>query len=194
MTEEMDQLLRNLRLHRMREILDRERSRAEKSKVSYDEFLARLLREEYARQIESRLKYRIDQARIPETWPIETFPFDKQPGVSAAQIRQLAQLDFIARRQNIVLIGPTGVGKTGIATGLLLKALHNGHRAIFIKAQDLFDELYASVADRSSRKLLDRWARVDLLLIDEMGYLQLRPSRPTCSSTSTQLGPVSRPG
>jgi DNA replication protein DnaC len=78
---------------------------------------------------------------------------------------------------NIVFIGPTGVGKSGLATGLLLKALQNGHRALFIKAQDLFDDLYASLADRSSRKLIDRLARVPLLCIDEMGYLTLRPEQ-----------------
>ncbi|MCK6507987.1 ATP-binding protein, partial [Myxococcota bacterium] len=74
-------------------------------------------------------------------------------------------------------VGPTGVGKTGLSIGLLLKALEAGHRGLFIKAQDLFDEMYASLADRSSRKLLDRLSNVDLLVIDEMGYLNLRPEQ-----------------
>jgi DNA replication protein DnaC len=89
----------------------------------------------------------------------------------------LAELDFIPTATNIVFIGPTGVGKSGLATGLLLKALQNGYRALFIKAQDLFDDPYASLADRSSRKLIDRLARVPLLCIDEMGYLTLRPEQ-----------------
>jgi DNA replication protein DnaC len=89
----------------------------------------------------------------------------------------LAELDFIPTATNIVFIGPTGVGKSGLATGLLLKALQNGYRALFIKAQDLFDDLYASLADRSSRKLVDRLARIPLLCIDEMGYLTLRPEQ-----------------
>ena len=71
----------------------------------------------------------------------------------------------------------TGVGKTGLATGLLLKALQNGYRCQFICAQDLFDEMYASLADRSTRKLLNRLANLDLLLIDEFGYLNLRPEQ-----------------
>ena len=75
------------------------------------------------------------------------------------------------------MTGPIGVGKTGLASGLLLKALQNGYRALFLRAQDLFDEMYASLADRSSRKLLNRLARVDLLLINEMGYLNLRPEQ-----------------
>ena len=76
-----------------------------------------------------------------------------------------------------MFIGPTGVGKTGVASGLLLKALQNGYRGLFIKAQDLFDEMYASLADRSSRRLLDRLIRVDALVIDEMGYLNLKPEQ-----------------
>src|SRR4029453_19252533 len=88
----------------------------------------------------------------------------------------LAELDFIATATNLVFIGPTGVGKSGLATGLLLKALQNGYRALFIKAQDLFDEMYASLADRSSRKLVDRLARIPLLCIDEMGYLPPPPA------------------
>jgi DNA replication protein DnaC len=62
--------------------------------------------------------------------------------------RNAAELEFIAKAENIVLIGSTGVGKTGLASGLLLKALENGYRCQFIRAQDLFDEMYASLADR----------------------------------------------
>ena len=71
----------------------------------------------------------------------------------------------------------TGVGKTGLASGLLLKALQNGYRGQFVRAQDLFDDMYASLADRSSRKLINRLARLDLLVIDEMGYLTLKPEQ-----------------
>src|SRR5262249_21347657 len=63
------------------------------------------------------------------------------------------------------------------ASGLLLKALENGYRGLFVRAQDLFDEMYASLADRSSRKLLNRLMTADVLLIDEMGYLNLRPEQ-----------------
>jgi len=76
-----------------------------------------------------------------------------------------------------VLVGKTGVGKTGLSCGLLLKALENGYRCQFIRAQDLFDEMYASLADRSTRQLLKRLARLDVLLIDEFGYLTLKPEQ-----------------
>lgn len=177
MKDETDQLLRNLRLLTIRDNLDKELARAEKNRPSYEELLLRLLRSQHDAQAQCRLDNRIKRARIPEILTIESFPFDRQPALRPAQIKQLAELDFVARHQNVVLIGPTGVGKTGIATGLLLKALHNDLRGVFLKAQDLFDELFASVADRSSRRLLDHLARVDLLLIDEMGYLNLRPEQ-----------------
>jgi hypothetical protein len=97
--------------------------------------------------------------------------------VNRKQIRGFAELEFIAKAENIVLVGETGRGKTGLACGLLLKALENGYRCQFVKAQDLFDEMYASLADRSSRRLLKRLARLDVLLIDELGYLNLKPEQ-----------------
>ena len=70
-----------------------------------------------------------------------------------------------------------GVGKTGLASGILLKALFAGKRGQFIKAQDLFDDMYRSIADYSSRKLLNRLIRMEVLLVDELGYLNLRPEQ-----------------
>jgi DNA replication protein DnaC len=179
MNDDLDQLLRNLRLHRIREIIEREIDRADKAnkKPSYTEFLARLLREQYQYQRERSLLYRISLARLPEQWTLETFPFALQPGVHEPTIRQLAELDFVSQAHNIVFIGDTGVGKSGLALSLLRKGLENGFRGLFIKAQDLFDDMYQSLADRSSRKLLNRLASIDLLLIDEMGYLNLRPEQ-----------------
>jgi DNA replication protein DnaC len=177
MTEEIAQLLKTLRLGRIAEILDDELSLAEKNDSGYQELLARLLRAQWHKSQETALEWRIERARIPEKWSLESFPWKRQPGISQKQIRGFAELDFISKAENIVFIGSTGIGKTGIASGLLLKALQNGYRGLFVRAQDLFDEMYASLADRSSRKLIDRLARVDLLVIDEMGYLNLRPEQ-----------------
>ncbi len=177
MHDELDQLLKNLRLGRARQIIQEELQHAEKKQIAYSDLLLRLLRAEYHSKQESALHWRIKRAALPEEWTLESFPFKRQPGVSRRQIRGFASLDFVARAENLVFIGDTGVGKTGLAIGLLLKALQNGYRGVFLKAQDLFDEMYASLADRSSRKLVNRLARVDLLVIDEMGYLNLRPEQ-----------------
>ena len=175
--DEIQQLLKCLHLNKMAEILDEEIKHARENSLPDEELLVRLLRAQWHDRQEKALDWRIRRAGLPEQWTLESFPFKRQPGVSAKQIRTLAELDFIARAENLVLIGPTGVGKTGLASGLLLKALQNGHRGLFIRAQDLFDEMYASLADRSSRKLLNRLVRVDALLVDEMGYLNLRPEQ-----------------
>jgi DNA replication protein DnaC len=177
MTEELEQLLTSLHLKRILEIYDGHLKASEKEDVTYSDFLLGLLRPQWHARQEQSLEWRIKRAGLPEQWSLETFPFAKQKGVNRRQIRAFAELDFIGKAENIVFIGPTGVGKTGLATGLLLKALQNGHRGLFIRAQDLFDEMYASLADRSSRKLLNRLARVDVLVIDEMGYLNLRPEQ-----------------
>ena len=156
MKDDLEQLLKNLRLGRMAEILDQELGEAAKEQPSYEEFLARLLRAQWHNRQESALAYRIRQARLPESWTLESFPYKKQPEVNQRQIRSFGELDFIAKAENLVFIGPTGVGKTGLASGILLKALQNGHRGLFIRAQDLFDEMYASLADRSSRQLINK--------------------------------------
>jgi DNA replication protein DnaC len=177
MKDDLEQLLRALRLHKIAEILDAELAAADKKELSYREVLARLFRAQWHQRQVDALTWRIKRAELPEPWTLESFPFKQQPGVSQKQIRNLAELDFIGKAENIVFIGPTAVGKSGLAMGLLMKALQNGHRALFVPAQDLFDEMYASLADRSSRRLLDRLARVDVLAIDELGYLNLKPEQ-----------------
>lgn len=177
MNDDLSQLLDNLKLRRIKEIIGRELARAEKEHPSYTDFLARVLREEFQTQQMRFLEHRVRRARLPERWSLQTFPWERQPKLNRPMIEQLAELDFIDRAANLVFIGPTGVGKTGLASAILLAALQAGRRGLFIKAQDLFDEMYRSLADHSSRRLIDQLAGIDLLLIDEMGYLNLRPEQ-----------------
>jgi len=174
MREELRQLLATLRFNGMAETLDRILDQAEKEGAPVAQVLIQLLKEELRHRQECSLAYRIRKAKMPWDWSIDTFPFDQQPAVSPSQIKGLAGLDFIGRAQNIVFIGPPGTGKTGLAIGLLRQALINGHRGRFYKAQDLIDELYASLADRSTTRVLNRLSQYDVLLIDELGYLTLK--------------------
>src|SRR5271167_4357803 len=177
MNEELEQLLKNLKLRRILEVYEEQLRAAEKEDVPYTEFAVRLLRAQWHTRQETALEWRIRRANLPERWSLETFPYASQPAVNRKQIRAFAELDFIPKAENIVFIGPTAVGKSGLASAIMLKALENGYRCEFVKAQDLFDEMYASLADRSSRQLLKRLARLDLLLIDELGYLNLKPEQ-----------------
>src|SRR5258708_13295229 len=177
MTEELEQLLKNLKLRRMLSVYDDQLRAAEKAQVSYPEFVSGRLRSQWHDRQERALEGRIRRDNLPERWSLESFPWSRQPGVSRKQMRAFAELDFVAQHENLVLVGPTGVGKTGLASGLLLKALQNGHRCQFIRAQDLFDEMYAPLPDPSPRQFLNRLPRLDVLLIDEFGYLNLKPEQ-----------------
>jgi DNA replication protein DnaC len=174
MNDELDQLLSALKLKRLREMMPAALRQTTDAQPSYEDFLLPMLREQYRYQQERALNYRIEQARLPECWTLESFPFERQPAVHAPTIRQLAALDWVSASENLVFIGPTGVGKSGLAMGLLRKALQNGYRGRFVKAQDLFDEMYQSLAHQGTRKLLKQLVTFDVLVIDELGYLTLR--------------------
>ena len=177
MREKIRGLLDSLRFKGMCQVLDQELDRAEREGTAVSEVIYRLSLKEIQYRKERSQEYRLRQARIPWDWTLETFPFDRQPGINRAQIHELTGLSFMDRTDNIVFIGPPGTGKTGLAIGLLRKALVSGHRGRFYNAQDLLDEIYASMADRTTPKLLGLLARYDLLLIDELGYLTLKPEQ-----------------
>ena len=175
--EAIQALLHELNLKGMARLLDVEIERAERTGASAIELLQRLLSEQASYQRERSLLNRVAQAKLPWQWTIDTFPFERQSSVNKAQILGLADMDFVRRAQNLVLIGGPGTGKTGIALGLLRQACINGWRGRFYSAQTLLDELYASLADRSTTKLLTALSRMTPLVIDELGYLNLKPEQ-----------------
>jgi len=177
MNEDLQQLLQNLKLTTIAARFDAMLAAAEKAGTPIPTFVAQLLRVEWHARQERALQARIKRAKFKEDWTLESFPFKQQPGVKERQIRTLADLEFIPKAENIVMVGETGVGKTGLMVALARKAVQNGYRALFIQAQDLFDEMYASIADRSSRKLLNTLVKIDVLLIDELGYANIKPEQ-----------------
>ena len=107
MTEELEQLLKNLKLRRMLSVYDEQLHAAEKAQVSYSEFVAGLLRSQWHDRQESALEWRIRRADMPDRWSLETFPWSRQPSVNRKQIRAFAELDFIAKHENLVFVGET---------------------------------------------------------------------------------------
>ena len=169
MHDKLRALIDQLRLHGMADALDAELARAEREAIAAPELLYRLLGQEAASRRERSLAYRLAQARLPWRWSLDSFPFDRQPGVSKAQIQTLAGLDFLRRADNVLLIG--------LGIGLLREACLNGYRGRFYSAQVLLDELYASLADRTTTRLLGQLSRMQPLLIDELGYLSIKPEQ-----------------
>lgn len=165
---------RRIEIQGLDRVLDSELDRAERNGTAPGELVQRLLTEQASFQRERALANRVAHARLPWQWTIDTFPFERQSGVNKAQILGLADLDFLRRTENLVLIGGPGTGKTGIAMGLLRQACMNGWRGRFYNAQTLLDELYASLADRTTTRLLNALCRMQPLVVDELGYLNLK--------------------
>jgi len=177
MNDDLQQLLQNLKLKTILTRFDEMLAAAEKNGTPIPTLVSQLLRAEWHARQEQALEARIRRAHFKEEWTLESFPFKEQKGVKERQIRTLAELEFIPKSENIVWIGETGVGKTGLMVSIARKAVQNGYRALFIQAQDLFDQMYASIADRSSRKLLNSLVKIDLLCVDELGYANIKPEQ-----------------
>jgi DNA replication protein DnaC len=128
MHADIDKLLAQLHFKGMAQRLETILATADAEALPAAEVVYRLLMEEWRHRQERSLAYRLEHAKLPWDWSLETFPFARQPSVNAAQIKGLAGLDFIPRAENLVFIGPPGTGKSGLGMGLLRQALINGYR------------------------------------------------------------------
>lgn len=170
---ELEQGLRRLKLRRIREVLEEQNQLAIEHQTSYLTFLADLIQQEVTARDETQYEKRLKAARLPDHKTIEGFDFTFQTSVSRQEVLELARLKFVQARENIVLCGPPGTGKSHLAKALLLKALEAGYSGLFITVQNLVEDLYASLADGTVRNRLRNLQRLDLLVLDELGFTEL---------------------
>lgn len=173
MIQEIHKLLDDLKLRHAREIIAQSLRDAQKNKPSYSSFLLDLLRQEYQDKRDRTTNNRLKRSGLREFWMLQTFPWHIQTCMSKHKrsIYELAELDFIDRGESIIFSGLAGVGKSGLASAIFHSALLAGRTGHAFKAQELFDEFDASLADRSTRSRLKRLSRLDIILLDEFGYI-----------------------
>lgn len=149
---------------------------AGEQRFSHGRLLTHVLEEEYRLKQDKARQLRLQRARLPEPWVIETFPFDQQPKLNKKRIMALYDsLSFMTQKQNLIWLGGTGCGKTGLATSFLIHAVHHGYSARYVLFADLVAQFYQSVADHSEAHVLKKYLACDCLLIDEIGYVEVEP-------------------
>lgn len=175
-TPEYELLLRqlqHLRLGRIADVLDGHTQRAVAANMSYLDFLRGLIQEAMQAQDDRLVQRRIKAAHLPYLKTLDEFDFRFQPSVSRQKVADLATLRFIENHENVILLGPPGVGKTHLAIALALKACEAGYKVLFITLADLVAQLHAALADHSLTTRLKALSRAALLIVDEVGYVPL---------------------
>jgi DNA replication protein DnaC len=178
METELIATMKYLRLSNLLGHWDEYMALTQKRNASLVQILRKILEDEAkAKQVNVRTQ-RLRRAQIPEPWVLETYPFEKQPKLNKKKILSIYDsFDYVEKHRNIVWMGPTGCGKTGLATSFLIHGIDRGHTGRFVPFPDLVRELYASVADHSEQKVLRRYSSYDCLLIDEVGYVEVEPTQ-----------------
>ena len=171
--EHLQAILERLKLTRVPERLDQLAEEAAKESWTYVEFLDRVLDVEVSARVERDVTMKTRLARFPFVKTLEQFDFSFQPALNEAQIRELATVRFVAHGENILLLGPPGVGKTHLAVSLGVAAILQGISVVFFTVADLVDLVQLDVKEDRLERRLHALSKPKLLILDEMGYVPL---------------------
>jgi DNA replication protein DnaC len=164
---QLETTLRTLKLSGMLDTLEARLTQARAGELGHVEFLQALCEDEITRRDAASLIRRVRQARFEQATTIEDFDFAYNPKIPAAHIRDLTALRFVEANEAVILHGPVGVGKTHLAQALGHQACRRGYTAAFTKTSRLLADLAGGHADRTWGARLRRWARPDVLVLDD---------------------------
>lgn len=171
-TEDLIPLLKKLRLSGVLQSLELRTRQAVDDDVAHGEFLYRLLSDEVERRDAKQLESRVRRANFEGARSLEDFDFHFNPDIPKAKIIELATCGFVQRKENVLLIGRTGVGKSHVAQALGHRVCRAGYHVLYVGASDMLTSLRAARADASYDRKLARLTSPDLLIVDDLG---LRP-------------------
>jgi DNA replication protein DnaC len=169
--QQVEQLSKELRLPTFRREFITVAVEAAKEKLSYEDYLLRLMEQEYAARIENRRKAQLRQAGFVQYKYLHDLNRADLPEDAASKLPVLERLDFINSGQNIILSGNPGTGKTHLATALGILACQQGYKVLFTTVPRLLTQIRESRSQKLLRTLENRFEKFDLVICDEFGYI-----------------------
>lgn len=170
---QLDALLEKMKMDHLGSQLESLCEQASKRDLNYKEFLAEVLELEWRGRHLRGVEGRLAQARFPWVKTVEQFDFAFQPSIDRKLVRELSGLSFVDRAENVVLLGPPGVGKTHLAIALGVKAVEAGHRVLFLSLETLLSRLVRAKHENRLERQLQLMVYPKVLILDELGYLPM---------------------
>ena len=165
--------LKEFKLAGMAFALEERLTYAQNNKIAYQEFLELLCEDEQSNRKDNNYRRRKSAAKLPSIKRLEDFDFAFQPSIDQKIINGLATCNFVRAKENVILVGASGTGKTHLAISLAIKALDKDFTVYFSTVSDLLYNLHIAKADNSYIKKLKQLINFDLLILDELGFKQL---------------------